>query len=93
MPWEYQKNPYRIISKLREEGWQIVGVEQDARSIDYRAFKPNRKTLFIFGNEVRGISAALRASCDALVEIPMRGSKESLNVSVAAGIILYTFCE
>lgn len=93
VPWEYQKNPYRIISKLREEGWQIVGVEQDARSIDYRAFKPNRKTLFIFGNEVRGISAALRASCDALVEIPMRGSKESLNVSVAAGIILYTFCE
>src|SRR5580704_7174209 len=40
IPWEYEKTPDRIISRLREEGWQIVGVEQDKRSIHYRKFKP-----------------------------------------------------
>jgi tRNA G18 (ribose-2'-O)-methylase SpoU len=90
IPWEYQKNPYAIISALRKEGWHIVGVEQDARAINYRMFKIKRPTLFIFGNEVRGISPALRKKCDTVVEIPMRGKKESLNVSVAAGIILFS---
>lgn len=91
VPWEYEKNPYRIIARLREEDWTIVGVEQDARAVDYRTFKTNKPILFIFGNEVRGISPALRKQCDTLVEIPMHGKKESLNVSVAAGIVLFRF--
>jgi len=90
MPWEYEKSPYRIIAKLRNDGWNIVGVEQDKESIDYRSFKMCAPTLFIFGNEVRGISPALRGKCDDLVEIPMHGKKESLNVSVAAGIIVFS---
>ncbi len=87
--WEYHKSPMRIVSKLKTKGWNVVGVEQDVRAGDYRAFKIKKPTLFIFGNEVRGISKELREKCDELVEIPMRGSKESLNVSVAAGIILF----
>jgi tRNA G18 (ribose-2'-O)-methylase SpoU len=90
IPWEYEKNPYRIIARLREEGWQIVAVEQDKSSIDYRKFRPKKKTLFIFGNEVRGMSAFLRKKCDSIIEISMRGKKESLNVSVTAGIILFS---
>jgi len=90
IPWEYEKDPYRIIAKLRAEGWHIVAVEQDIESIDYRKFKPKNKTLFIFGNEVRGISSALRKKCDVTLEIPMRGKKESLNVAVTAGIILFS---
>ena len=89
IPWEYEKNPYRIIARLREGGWHIVGVEQDEKSIDYRKFRAKKKTLFILGNEVRGISPALRRKCDTMVEIPMYGKKESLNVSVAAGIVLF----
>ena len=103
MPWEYQKDPRTIILKLKEKGWEIVGVEQDHASIEYRNFVITKPTLFIFGNEVRGLSRALRAQCDQLIEIPMRGAlvrqahhprqtrrgKESLNVSVAAGIILF----
>jgi tRNA G18 (ribose-2'-O)-methylase SpoU len=89
LPWEYAKDPITIITKLRKEGWQIVGVEQDARSIDYRTFKPAKPTLLIFGNEVRGISPALRARCDTIIEIPMHGKKESLNVAVSAGIVLF----
>ena len=89
LPWEYKKSPLTIINRLRKEGWQIVGVEQDTRSIDYRNFKRTKPTLFILGNEVLGISPALRAKCDTILEIPMHGKKESLNVAVTAGIILF----
>ncbi|HEY4526943.1 MAG TPA: TrmH family RNA methyltransferase [Candidatus Paceibacterota bacterium] len=88
--WEYAKEPNTIIDRLRTEGWEIVGVEQDRTSRDYRSYKPTRSTLFIFGNEVRGLSLPLRAQCDRLIDIPMRGRKESLNVSVTAGIILFS---
>ena len=87
--WEYVKTSTKVIARLKKNGWRIVGVEQDARAVDYRSFKKNGPTLIIFGNEVRGISKALRDRCDTLVEIPMHGKKESLNVSVAAGIILF----
>lgn len=90
LPWEYKKNPYAIIARLREEGWDIVGIEQDARSTDYRTYTLKKPTLLIFGNEVRGLSPALRKRCDRLLEIPMCGKKESLNVSVAAGIMLFS---
>lgn len=90
LPWEAVKTPNALIRRLKKEGWSIVGVEQDARSIDYRAHTYSKPTLLIFGNEVRGISPQLRTACDTLVEIPMRGTKESLNVSVTAGIILFS---
>lgn len=87
--WEYARTPEEIITRLKGEGWRVVGVEQDARAIDYRKLEQKEKTLFILGNEVRGISPALRKRCDVLVEIPMHGKKESLNVSVAAGVVLF----
>ena len=103
-PWEYATNPRSILSKLKKDGWTIIGVEQDTRAKDYRSLKPREKTVFVFGNEVRGISPEIRDQCDGLVEIPMQDAmvrqahhprhsgrgKESLNVSVAAGIILFS---
>jgi tRNA G18 (ribose-2'-O)-methylase SpoU len=67
----------------------VIGLEQDPRAKDYRDVHISGDTLLVLGNEVRGISASLRRMCDELVEIPMSGSKESLNVSVAAGIALF----
>jgi tRNA G18 (ribose-2'-O)-methylase SpoU len=90
VPWEYHKDPTRIIRELRTQKYRIVGIEQDARSRDYRQFVVRRPTLFIFGNEVRGLSPRMRTLCDELLEIPMRGKKESLNVAVTAGIILFS---
>lgn len=90
VPWMYAKTPQSILKRLRAEGFRIVGVEQDARAEDYRSFKLSGPTVFIFGNEVRGLSSLLRDECDELIEIPMHGTKESLNVSVAAGIILFS---
>ncbi len=87
--WEQYANVRDAIQKLRDEGFQIIGVELDDRAVDYRQFVRAEKSAFIFGNEVRGLSPALRDACDALVEIPMRGTKESLNVSVSAGVILF----
>ncbi len=91
--WEYYMSPNALIARLRKEGWEIVGVEQDARARDYRSFTIKRRTVFVFGNEVQGISKELRRKCDTLVEISMHGKKESLNVSVAAGIILFSLSD
>ncbi len=89
IPWKFYKTPQKLISKLKSDRWAIVGVEQDKTAVDYRKFAAKNKTLFIFGNEVLGISPGLRKLCDTLIEIPMHGKKESLNVSVAAGIVLF----
>lgn len=89
LAWEKARSPADCIGALRESGWHIVGVEQDKRSIDYRSIELSHPTLFVFGNEVRGLSTGIRRLCDTLIEIPMHGEKESLNVSVAAGIILF----
>lgn len=90
LQWKHAKNPNVFLSTLRREGWTIVGVEQDASARDYRSYNVPTNVLYVFGNEVRGLSTQLKRSCDALVEIPMHGKKESLNVSVAAGIILFS---
>jgi len=90
LPWEHHASPVRLITKLKKEGWNIVGVEQDASAREYRTFKTKGNTVFVFGNEVLGIPKTIRSKCDALIEIPMHGKKESLNVSVAAGIILFS---
>lgn len=89
IPWTYAKSPARLVKQLKRAGWRIVGVEQDVRSRDYRTCKVSQQTVFVFGNEVLGLSSALRRGCDELIEIPMRGTKESLNVSTTAGIILF----
>lgn len=102
-PWEYRTNTGALLRELQAEGVYCVAVEQDKNSSDYRKIRPHRRTAFLFGNEVRGIPRPLLSLCDAIAEIPMRGSmvrhahhprqtrtgKESLNVSVAAGIILF----
>ena len=93
LSWEYQKSPATIISKLRNDGWNIVAIEQDKRSIEYRTYKIKKPTLFILGNEVSGVRRSLLKKCDAVIEIPMHGKKESLNVSVAAGVILFSVRE
>ena len=91
MAWQHISRLNSWLQRMKREGWRVVGVEQDARARDYRTFNLKQKTLFVFGNEVRGLSPAFLAQCDELVEIPMRGIKESLNVSVATGIILFHF--
>lgn len=88
--WEYVRDTGKLVKRLKDDGWRIVGVEQDERATDYRKSKAKGKVAFMFGNEVTGLSLKLRALCDSLIEIPMHGKKESLNVSVAAGVVLFS---
>ena len=87
--WEEVSDTATAISKLKQEGFVVVAVEQDARSKNFKTFVAKEKTAFVFGEETKGLSKELLDMCDEIVEIPMMGEKESLNVSVSAGIILF----
>lgn len=87
VPFEYQETPE--IRQLRVQGYSIVGLEQDEISVLLPNYAPPAKIALLLGEEVKGIGTELRNQCDDLIEIPMRGQKESFNVSVAAGIALY----
>ncbi len=89
VPWEYMKTTAEAIEKVKSEGARVVAVEQSPNAISYKEFKQATNTAFVFGNETEGISKEVLAMCDTIVEIPMHGTKESLNVSVAVGIILF----
>jgi tRNA G18 (ribose-2'-O)-methylase SpoU len=78
-----------LLKRLRDEGYCIVALEQGAGSIDYKKYSLSGKILLILGNEVSGVSKLALAECDAMIEIPMRGEKESLNVSVAGAIAVF----
>jgi len=89
VPWEYKKSIYPLLAKLKREKYLIIGIEQDKRSIDYKKVKIKRRNTFIVGAEVTGIPQNILKKCDTIVEIPMKGKKESLNVSVALGIAIF----
>lgn len=87
--WEYFKEAESLIEKLKKDGFEIVAIEQSENSIDYKKFKIKINTAFIFGNEVGGVSKSILKKCDKILEIPMKGKKESLNVSVTVGVVLF----
>jgi len=87
VPFEYQNYPN--LDLLKENGFKIVGLEQDKRSIMLKDYVIPNKVALLLGEEVYGITNELRDKCEDLIEIPMVGKKESFNVSVAAGIALY----
>jgi 23S rRNA (guanosine2251-2'-O)-methyltransferase len=87
--WERFQKVEKVFEQLRKEKFQIVALEQDARSVPYNRFQPKEKVAIVLGNELRGISKETLGKCDKIIEIPMRGEKESLNVSVAFGIAAY----
>jgi len=87
--WETIPNSEEKIKKLKKDGFMIVGIEQTKNSIDYKKVKINYPVLFVVGNEVGGVDKKILKFCDAFAEIPMKGKKESLNVSVAFGVALF----
>jgi tRNA G18 (ribose-2'-O)-methylase SpoU len=87
--WEYREDMESLLVQLKKEGFQIIAVEQSENSVDYKKVKPAEKCSIIFGSEVGGLPKEILKQCDIIAEIPMHGEKESLNVSVAAGVVLY----
>ncbi len=91
--WEQKKSISALLVKLKKYNFQIIGIEQDKKSIDYKKVKLGLKNAFIVGTEVTGIPKNILDKCDIIAEIPMRGKKESLNVSVAMGVALFRICK
>lgn len=89
IPWEYEKSALALIKKLKKEGVMVVAIEQSSRSVNYKKVVIKYPVAFVYGNEVDGIAPSILKECDAVAEIPMAGKKESLNVSVSAGITLF----
>jgi 23S rRNA (guanosine2251-2'-O)-methyltransferase len=89
IPWEHVADSKKLIQKLKKEKVLVVGVEQSKKSVDYKKVKLNYPVLFVVGNEVDGIEKNLLSLCDIVAEIPMKGEKESLNVSVAFGVAVF----
>jgi len=87
VPYVYESEP--DFDRLRRDGFTIAGLEQSEESIFLPGYKAPEKIALLIGEEVNGISKDLQAECDVLLEIPMKGQKESFNVSVATGIALY----
>ena len=91
--WEHVKEIKKIIIQLKKEGWKIILVEQTDQSINLKNFKPliSEKYVFVFGNEVFGVSDNALKEADAALEIPQFGTKHSFNISVSMGIILWDY--
>ena len=89
--WQYFDTTLGAVEQLKLEGYLIFAVEQVEKSIPLQEFSSQfaGKIAVIFGNEVSGIDAAVLERCDGCIEIPQFGMKHSLNISVAAGIVLW----
>jgi tRNA G18 (ribose-2'-O)-methylase SpoU len=89
IPWEASDDLPALISRLQKEGIEVVAVEQSSISVKLPDYKAKAKTAYIFGSETEGIEEEIVSLVDEVLELPMLGQKESLNVSVTAGIVLY----
>lgn len=89
--WKHFKNIAEAIQEIRRLGYKVYAVEQAADSYKLQAisYEPDEKIAVVFGNEVTGVEQSTIEQCDGCIEIPQLGMKHSLNISVAAGIVLW----
>lgn len=89
VPWEHHEDPLPVFEHLKKEGWRLVALELTPQALPLQSFVPASQVCLVVGHELTGVPDELLSRCDAVVQIPMLGKKESLNVAVAAGIALY----
>jgi tRNA G18 (ribose-2'-O)-methylase SpoU len=91
--WEKKRSATAVIDRLHKDGYQVFAVELDKRSVPYQVIKLTAKewerTVLVMGSEVKGLTPGILKRVDKILEIPMFGKKESLNVSVAFGVVAY----
>ncbi|MBP3712313.1 MAG: RNA methyltransferase [Bacteroidaceae bacterium] len=89
--WHYYERTEDAVAWLKEEGYTVLAIEQCEGSTMLQDFRTEagRKYAVVLGNEVKGVQQEVVDSCDGCLEIPQYGTKHSLNVSVAAGIVLW----
>jgi len=89
--WEYRENICSVLEELKTKKYQIVLLEQTQESCSYDSVDLDAPVCLVVGNEVEGVSSNILDLCDKAIEIEMSGIKNSLNVSVAFGVIAYHF--
>lgn len=91
--WKYYEKTQDAVIELKEEGVEVLAIEQVEGSIMLQNFvpQPDKKYAIVFGNEVKGVQQEVVDMCDNCIEIPQFGTKHSLNVSVTAGILIWDF--
>ncbi|MBE6211331.1 MAG: RNA methyltransferase [Rikenellaceae bacterium] len=89
--WSYYPTTAECISKLRDEGYRILAIEQVEGAVMLDQFQAEEgiKYAIVFGNEVMGVEQSVVDMCDGAIEIPQVGTKHSLNVSVSGGVVLW----
>jgi tRNA G18 (ribose-2'-O)-methylase SpoU len=92
VPWRYVPGgeEVAVLRQLQSEGFVIVAVEQTAMSVSLYDFQVPDQVVYVLGNEVAGVDESILELANYVIEIPMQGTKESLNVATAAGIVLFT---
>jgi len=94
--WEYFEKPEEATKKLKDQGYQIVIIEQTSESIPLQKFnlEKGKRYCLVFGNEVHGVSEPVINGGDVAIEIPQTGTKHSLNISVCLGVVVWeVFCK
>lgn len=93
MAWRYEKSCEDAVNSLKADGYEIYAIEQVENSVSLGDFMPDKtkKYALVVGNEVDGVSQSVVDLCHGAIEIPQEGTKHSLNVSVAAGVVLWHF--
>lgn len=89
IPYSHAENTLGLITQLKHEGYHIVSLEQDDRSTPYNHYHYHPKTALVVGNETFGVKKDVMDASDGIVELPMYGINQSVNVVVATGIVLY----
>ena len=91
--WKYVKHTLEAVEELHNEGYTVLAIEQVEGStmLDELELEPDKKYAIVMGNEVKGVQQEVIDACDGCIEIPQYGTKHSLNVSVATGIVLWEF--
>lgn len=91
--WQYYPTTAECVEQLRADGYTLLAIEQveGAVMLDKLEVDTNKKYALIFGNEVEGVAQEVVDMCDGAIEIPQAGTKHSVNVSVAGGIVLWEY--
>lgn len=89
LPWDHRDEPLGLVAEYAAKGWQTVAIETTDDAVDVYDWAPQFPALLLFGNEVDGLSPEVLEATDVRVRIPMLGIKQSLNVAVAGGVLLF----
>ena len=89
--WEYKENTLVLVNELKAQGVVVAAIEQVENSVmlDEFSLDATKKIAIVLGNEVKGVQQEVVSAADYCVEIPQKGTKHSLNISVSCGVVLW----